>query len=66
MKNKTQQNSKKDFAIKKKEMYKNKEKLMSNASVSEKVVLYKENMTVGELAKELNVTSGELVKNYLI
>lgn len=58
----TQQNSKKDFAIKKKEMYKNKEKLMSNASVSEKVVLYKENMTVGELAKELNVTSGELVK----
>ena len=43
-------------------MYKNKEKLMSNASVSEKVVLYKENMTVGELAKELNVTSGELVK----
>ena len=60
--NQTQQNSKKDFAIKKKEMYKNKEKLMSNASVSEKVVLYKENMTVGELAKELNVTSGELVK----
>ena len=58
----TQQNNKKDFAIKKKEMYKNKEKLMSNASVSEKVVLYKENMTVGELAKELNVTSGELVK----
>lgn len=58
----TQQNGKKDFAIKKKEMYKNKEKLMSNASVSEKVVLYKENMTVGELAKELNVTSGELVK----
>ena len=58
----TQQNNKKDFAIKKKEMYKNKEKLISNSSVSEKIVLYKENMTVGELAKELNVTSGELVK----
>lgn len=55
-------NNKKEFAIKKKEMYKNKEKLMTNASVDEKVVLYKDNMTVGELAKELGVTSGELVK----
>lgn len=56
------QNNKKDFAIKKKEMYKNKEKLISNTNVSDKIVLYKDNMTLGELAKELNVTSGELVK----
>ena len=53
--------NKKEFAQKKKEMYKNKEKLMSNSS-DENVVLYKENMTVGELAKALGVNAGELVK----
>lgn len=53
--------SKKDFAIKKKEMYKNKEKLMTNAN-SDNVVLYKNNMTVGELASSLNINSSELVK----
>ena len=55
--------SKKDLANKKKEMYKNKEKLMSNAPVNnDKVVLYKENMTIAELATALNVGSGELIK----
>lgn len=53
--------SNKDFAIKKKEMYKNKEKLMTNANV-DNVVLYKKNMTVGELASSLNINSSELVK----
>jgi len=53
--------NKKEFAQKKKEMYKNKEKLMGNTS-DENVVLYKENMTVGELANSLGVNSGELVK----
>ena len=53
--------SKKDFQQKKKEMYKNKTKLMTNAS-DDKVVLYKENMTIGELANSLGVNSGELVK----
>ena len=53
--------NKKEFAQKKKEMYKNKEKLMSNSN-EENVVLYKENMTVGELANSLGVNSGELVK----
>lgn len=55
--------NKKDFAIKKKEMYKNKEKLMSNtANINDNIVLYKENMTVGELATSLGVNSSELVK----
>ena len=55
--------SKADLAKKKKEMYKNKEKLMTNTpSVNENVVYYKENMTVGQLAKELGVNSGELIK----
>lgn len=53
--------SKKSFAIRKKEMYKNKEKLMTNATTSN-VVLYKKNMTVGELASSLNINSSELVK----
>ena len=53
--------NKKEFAQKKKEMYKNKEKLMSNSS-EENIVLYKENMTVGELANSLGVNSGEIVK----
>ena len=58
-----QKQSKKDFANKKKEMYKNKEKLVSNkAVVADNVVLYKENMTVSELATALNVNGAELVK----
>jgi translation initiation factor IF-2 len=63
LKKKTENKSsnKKEFAQKKKEMYKNKEKLMSNVT-SDNVVLYKENMTVGDLAKQLNVNSAELVK----
>ena len=53
--------SKKDFQQKKKEMYKNKTKLMTNTA-NDNVVLYKENMTIGELANELGVNSSELVK----
>ena len=55
--------NKKDFAKKKKEMYKNKEKLVSNApNNDEKVVLYKENMTIGALADVLRVSPAELIK----
>jgi len=53
--------NKRDLANKKKEMYKNKEKLMTN-TISENVVLYKEGMTIGELAGKLNVTGSELIK----
>ena len=42
-------------------MYKNKTKLMTNKT-NDNVVLYKENMTIGELANELGVNSSELVK----
>lgn len=59
--------SKKDFAIKKKEMYKNKEKLMTNNPVTnENVILYRENMTVGELANSLNIPASELVKKLFL
>jgi len=55
-------NLKKDLADKKKEMYKNKEKLMTNDTVNENVVLYRENMTIGDLAGRLNVSGAELIK----
>ncbi len=54
--------SKKEFLHKKKEMYKKKEKLISNTPNSDDVVLYKENMSVSELAKALNVSGSELIK----
>lgn len=56
-------NPKKDLAIQKKEMYKNKEKLMSNRNKEDdKVVLYKENMTIGDLAQNLGINGAEIIK----
>lgn len=54
----------KDFNNKKKEMYKHKTKLMGT-SASDDIVLYKENMTVAELAKNLNVDSMEVMKKLI-
>lgn len=55
--------SKKDLANKKKEMYKNKEKLISNTVVNnDNFVIYKENMTVSELANAIGVKSADLIK----
>lgn len=63
----TPKNKNKEFASKKKEMYKNKEKLISNApNTSENIVLYKEGMTLGELAEKLNVAPAELVKKLFL
>lgn len=59
-------NHKKELATKKKEMYKHKEKLMSNAEQNESVVLYKEGMTVAELADRLHVAVPELVKKLFL
>jgi len=54
---------KKELAKKKKEMYKNKEKLISNTPVvNTNVVTYKDGMTISDLAKELNVQASELIK----
>jgi translation initiation factor IF-2 len=61
-KQKDKEASNKDYAKMKKEMYKNKEKLTSNTSSSDdSIVLYKENMTVGDLANVLGVSGSELV-----
>ena len=56
------QSSKDEYMSKRKEMYKHKEKLMSNKASEDNVVLYKEGMTVQELAENLNVSGSELVK----
>ena len=62
-KNDSNAKSKKDLAFKKKEMYKNKEKLISNTVVnSDNFVIYHDNMTVSELALSLGVKSAELIK----
>ena len=54
---------KKELAKKKKEMYKNKEKLIGNTPVvNTNVVTYKDGMTIADLAKELNVNASELIK----
>ena len=54
--------SKKELANKKKEMYKNKEKLQSNNEQNENVIIYTEGMRVGEIANKLNVPATELIK----
>ncbi len=54
--------SKKELASKKKEMYKNKEKLQSNNEQNENVIIYTEGMRVGEIANKLNVPATELIK----
>ena len=62
-KNNTIINNQKILANKKKEMYKNKEKLISNESeIDENIVLYKENMTVKELADRLSISTSEIIK----
>ena len=60
------ENNTKDFLKERKKMYKNKEKLQSNEVVQdENVILYKEGMTVTELAGLLDVTPVELVKKLM-
>ncbi|MCR4581382.1 MAG: translation initiation factor IF-2 [Bacilli bacterium] len=55
-----------EYQNKKKQMYKNKEKLTSNSSeVDESIVLYKENMSLQDLANELNVPGIDLVKKVM-
>ena len=55
-----------DFKNKKKEMYKHKEKLISNAPVKEdNKIAYKEGMTLSMLANELNANPIDLIKKFM-
>lgn len=69
-KNKSKQNNKTnnkdEFKKQRKEMYKHKDKLKSNTvELDENVVLYKEGMTVGELASALGISVGEVIKKLM-
>lgn len=58
--------NKKDFLKERKKIYKHREKLQSNeAHQDENVILYKEGMTVTDLANGLNVAPIELVKKLM-
>lgn len=56
--------SKQDFNLKKKEMYKHKNKLMKNET-DENIVLYKNGMSVSEFANILNVSGAEIIKKLM-
>ena len=60
------ESSKVNFQKEKKKLYKHREKLMSNdKSQKEDVILYKEGMTVSDLAKELNISATEIIKKLM-
>lgn len=62
----TKPTNKNDFKEKRKEMYKHKEKLKSNIAASEDdVVLYKDNMTVAQLADSLGVPAAQVIKKLM-
>lgn len=65
LKKKDNKDNKNDYNTLKKEMYKHKNKLMSNNSTDESIVLYKHNMTVGELANALNVSGTDIIKKLI-
>ncbi len=63
VKNNYKNDSKKNLAQKKKAMYKSKEKLQSNAPAhNDNVILYKENMTISDLASSIQVNASEIIK----
>lgn len=64
LKKKKDQTETKDYSKLRKEMYKNKDKLMKN-SVDENIILFKDGMTVGELANELNISGTDIIKKLM-
>ena len=58
------QNSKDEYMSKRKDMYKHKEKLMTNAT-EDNVILYKEGMSVQALADALGVSGTEIIKKVM-
>ena len=56
--------SKSEYFHKRKEMYKHKEKLMNN-QVNEDIVLYKNDMTVADLADALKISGTDIIKKLM-
>lgn len=64
--NKPSLNKKNEFMKKRKEMYKHKDKLKTNSVViGDDVILYKDGMTVSDLATSLGVGVGEIIKKLM-
>ena len=59
------ENSKAKFQKDKKELYKHREKLMANEEKEDNIVLYKEDMTVNDVATMLNTSSVEIIKKLM-
>lgn len=57
--------SKQEYFNKRKEMYKNKNKLKSNSSEDD-IIVYEDGMTVSDLAKELDVSGTDLIKKIMM
>ena len=53
-----------NYKMLKKEMYKHKEKLMGN-STNEDIVLYKQGMSVSDLAESLNISGTDIIKKLM-
>ena len=64
LKKKKEQTEGNDYSKLRKEMYKNKDKLMKNTK-DENIILYKEGMTVLDLANELNISGAEIIKKLI-
>ena len=60
----TAKESRENYKMLKKEMYKHKEKLMGNKA-SEDIVLYKQDMTVADLASALNISGTDIIKKLM-
>ena len=58
------ESSKSEYLHKRKEMYKHKEKLMNN-QVNEDIVLYKNDMTVADLADALKISGTDIIKKLM-
>ena len=57
--------NKENYKMLKKEMYKHKEKLMSNDTSNDDIVLYKQGMSVSDLANSLNVSGTDIIKKLM-
>ncbi len=64
LKKKKENSEANEYTKLRKEMYKNKDKLMKN-SKDESVILFKDNMTVATLAEELNVSGSDIIKKLM-
>ena len=65
LKKKDNKSNKEEYSKLKKDMYKHKEKLTSNKTENENVILFKEGMTVSEFAAALNINPTELIKKLI-